>query len=70
LGISILPVTREQQPDVDANQALAKRRALVENGAAVVDNFGEAPKETTTMKELASYDLGFPRADSFAVDRF
>jgi hypothetical protein len=46
------------------------QRALVENGAAVVDNSGEAPKETPTTKKLASYDLGFPRADSFAVDRF
>jgi hypothetical protein len=69
LGISILTVTREQQPDVDANQALAMRRALVKNGADVVDNSGEAPKEATTKKKLASYNLGFPRADSFAVDR-
>jgi hypothetical protein len=70
LGISILPVASEQQPDVDANQALAVRRALVENGAAVVDNSGEAPKEMLTAKKLATYNLGFPRSDSFAVDRF
>jgi hypothetical protein len=45
------------------------RRALVVDGAAVVDNSGEAPKETPKTKKLASYNLGFPRAHSFAVDR-